>query len=93
MVGFLHFLKLVPVMFLTLAIVSSQTIMCIILKAVLRSLSRLYLPGAATKHFFVKQCCESGSGTFYPDLDPELFISDPYLGYNRYITKIILFLL
>ena len=35
----------------------------------------------------------AGSGTFYPDMDPELFISDPYLGYNRYITKIILFLL
>ena len=66
MVGLLHFLKLVPEMFLTLAIVSSQTSMYeyIILKAVLRSLNRPFLPGAATKDFLF-------SSVVNPD--PELF--------------------
>ena len=55
MVVLLHFSKIVPEMFLTLAIVSSQTSMYeyIILKAVLRSLNRPFLPGAATKHFLL----------------------------------------
>ena len=72
MVGLLHFLKIVPEMFLTLAIVSSQTSMYeyIIVKAVLRSLNRTFLPGAATKHFLLSSFVNPepiGSRDFFPD--------------------------